>query len=294
MLSHNMPTPVKRPIAITILACVYLWIGCGGTVFFPIIAFAGGVTSLWQLIAGDTVHSPLAFKISGYLFGTLWYLGYIAYAAAGFGLWKLRNWARKLVIAINLFFSSAALIVAPLLSRPLLLGIPIALVSVIPFVAIVWYMRRPRVRYAFGDLQLLEGTGPDTLPGIRTKTAIVWILGGAVCAFALFFFCVFALVEVMMHASGGYKLALDRVNKSPCAVAVLGSPIRAGWNTTGDTNENGPNGTANLTIPVTGPKGKASLDLEAKKAEGVWEINSLKLDTDSDELQIVPAGSACQ
>ena len=289
-----MQTSKKRPLGVTLIALIYLWIGCGGALFFPVIAFTGGTSGLWQIVAGNTIHSEAGLRISGYLFAMIWYSAYVAYAIAGFGLWKLRNWAREFVIGINLFFGSVGIIVALCFSRPLPLAIPTLIAALVPLAWTVWYLRRPRVRFAFGDLQLSEGTDPESLPGGLTRTGIAWLVGGVVSAFALFFICVFALVESMIHLSGGYKLALANANKSPCAVKALGSPITAGWLISGSTNETGSDGTANLTIPVKGPKGKGSLEVESKKADGTWEIESLQLSTDSDQIQLVPANSPCQ
>jgi hypothetical protein len=66
--------------------------------------------------------------------------------------------------------------------------------------------------------------------------------------------------------------------------------------TTGGTEESNVEGSANLNIPVSGPKGKGSLELEAEKQSGVWKINSLVLVHDSKRIKIEPSvpNSGCQ
>jgi hypothetical protein len=52
--------------------------------------------------------------------------------------------------------------------------------------------------------------------------------------------------------------------------------------------ESGMNGSAILNIPVRGPRGKANLDLTAKKHNGVWNISSLVLVYGAGQIQILP------
>jgi len=90
----------KRPIGVTLLALVFLWIGCGGTLFFPVIVFSGGFSQLWEHLASGWIQSPLLMKIASVFLTSIWFLFYVAYAFIGFGLWKLKDWARKSVVII--------------------------------------------------------------------------------------------------------------------------------------------------------------------------------------------------
>jgi hypothetical protein len=49
-------------------------------------------------------------------------------------------------------------------------------------------------------------------------------------------------------------------------IEAIGSPISQTGIVSGNTNVNGPNGEANLSIPLSGPKGKATLYVEARKS----------------------------
>jgi Cytochrome oxidase complex assembly protein 1 len=288
-----MPTTLKRPLGVTIIALVYLWIGCGGTVFFPIIALTGDATATWQPLLESAIYSEALLRTFEILLSTLLFLAYIAYALCGFGLWKLRNWARKTVVGINAFFLVAMVIAAPILARPLLLAIPILICAAVPFSWMIWYLMRPRVRYAFGAGPR-EPACAELAPQRLTKMGVAWIVMGVVAAFTLFFVSVFALVETMFQANGGYRLALDEARKSPCVARTLGSPFTADWLATGSTNENGSEGTAKLLIPIRGPKGKGSLDVEAHKSDGIWKIDSLDFMHGDDEVHLVPSDPTCQ
>ena len=289
-----MPTAFKRPVGVTIIALVYLWIGCGGTLFFPILALTGGVAPLWQRLLEDAVRSEALLKTLEILLSAIWFLAYVAYAVCGFGLWKLRNWARKSVIGINVLLLAATVIAAPIFARPLLLAIPLLICAVIPFSWIIWYLMRPRVRYAFGAESRPENVAAIQESRGLSKMGIAWVVVGVAAVFALFFVSVFALVETMFQANEGYRLALDEARKSPCVSRAIGTPFSAEWLTTGETNESGSEGSAKLLIPLRGPKGKGSLDVEAHKADGVWKIDSLDFMHNDDETHLVPADPSCE
>ncbi len=282
-----MPTQIKRPVGVTILALIYLWIGCGGTLFFPIIALTVGTSEISRLIAGDAIHSESVLRITGILFSSLWFLTYVAYAVLGFGLWKLRSYARTGVIALNTFFLAVAVVALPILAKPLFMGIALIVGTLPPFAWIIWYLRRPRIRYAFG-VGPAPGEDPNAAPRGLSKIGIAWVVICLIATFALFLAAVFVAATTMMRSTGAYQLAIRQAQGSACVTRMLGAPIEAGWMLTGGTNESDSSGLANLSIPIHGPKGKGSLLLEAKKSDGVWAITSLILDTDSGQKQLVP------
>ena len=79
----------------------------------------------------------------------------------------------------------------------------------------------------------------------------------------------------VMKSSDAYKLALARARASPAVVEALGSPIREGLFTSGNVNVSGPSGNAELSIPISGPKGSGTLYLEARKSTGEWSFSKL-------------------
>ncbi len=58
-------------------------------------------------------------------------------------------------------------------------------------------------------------------------------------------------------------MALARAQTNPALIEAIGSPILQTEIVSGNTNVNGPTGEANLSIPLSGPKGKATLYVEA-------------------------------
>ncbi|MGI9113524.1 MAG: cytochrome c oxidase assembly factor Coa1 family protein [Chthoniobacterales bacterium] len=66
---------------------------------------------------------------------------------------------------------------------------------------------------------------------------------------------------------------MARAEANPQVIAALGRrPISEGLFASGSTNVNGPAGAANLAIDIRGPKGKATIYVEAQKAAGIWHF----------------------
>jgi hypothetical protein len=284
---------MKRPVGVTILALIYLWIGCFGTLVFPFIALSGGGTQLWRHWAQGTIRSETTLGVTGYIFTFILFFCYVTYALIGFGFSKLKNWARKVAVGINLFFAVVAAVALPIFARPALIAVPLCIGTIPPFIWIVWYLRRPRVRFAFGALEESEGGSLNALPSGLSKMGIAWVVIGVTSAFALFFASIFVLVESMFHRSDVYAMALMKAQENPCVVQKLGTPMKPDWMTSGQINETNDEGNAELSIPVSGPKGSGSLELKAKRENRVWEIQSLILEHDIDRIQIEPSSSDC-
>ncbi|PYJ71407.1 MAG: hypothetical protein DME76_02025 [Verrucomicrobia bacterium] len=61
-------------------------------------------------------------------------------------------------------------------------------------------------------------------------------------------------------------------------IEALCSPITEGFLVSGNSNVNGASGEANLSIPVSGPKGKGTIYVAAKKSPGQWNYSGLVLE----------------
>ena len=83
-----------------------------------------------------------------------------------------------------------------------------------------------------------------------------------------------------MKSSDAYKLAVARAKADPRVTAALGTPISEGMFLSGNTNVNGASGEANLAIPISGPKGKATIYAEATKSAGRWSYSKLVVQVD--------------
>ena len=93
--------------------------------------------------------------------------------------------------------------------------------------------------------------------------------------FTAFVASIILLAFSVMKSSDVYKEALARARAEPAVIEALGTPIRDGMFVSGKTNANGASGDADLAIPISGPKGKATLYVVATKSTGSWDFSSL-------------------
>lgn len=101
------------------------------------------------------------------------------------------------------------------------------------------------------------------------------------CALAIFFFAMGA-----MKQSDAYKIALARAQTNPSLIDAIGSPITQRGIISGNSNVNGAVGEANLSIPLSGPKGKATLYVEARKSADVWSFQILVAKVEKTEQRV--------
>jgi hypothetical protein len=107
----------------------------------------------------------------------------------------------------------------------------------------------------------------------------VLFLGG--CALAIFFFAMGVLKQ-----SDAYKTALARAQTNPAVIEAIGSPISQTGIVAGSSNVNAATGQAKLSIPLRGPKGKATLYVEARKSADVWLFQTLVVKIEKTGQQI--------
>jgi cytochrome oxidase complex assembly protein 1 len=84
-----------------------------------------------------------------------------------------------------------------------------------------------------------------------------------------------------MKSSDAYKTALTKAKSDPRVVSALGSPIADGWFVGGKTNVSGTSGQADMTVPISGPKGKGTLYFVATKFAGQWSFSKLMVEIGS-------------
>ena len=96
--------------------------------------------------------------------------------------------------------------------------------------------------------------------------------------FVVFVGSIVLIVFSAMKSSDVYKDALARAKTHPAVIEALGSPVTEGFLVSGNTNVNGASGEANLSIPVSGPKGKGTIYVAATKSLGRWNYSGLVLE----------------
>lgn len=107
-------------------------------------------------------------------------------------------------------------------------------------------------------------------------TGCLTLIGLFVAFIAVIVFVVFGA----MKSSDAYQLAVTRAKSDPRVVAALGSPIKEGLFLSGNINGTGGSGQTDLTIPISGPKGKATLYAVGTKTAGEWHYTTLTVRVD--------------
>ncbi len=295
-----MYPPLKRPLGITLLALPFLWIGCMGTLIFQFMILAGIGRQIWDLITLHLIHTKAISLTVTVLLLMIWLGGYVLYAFLGFGLWKLRKWALKVAVIVQGFCIIICLIAAAILLKywPLM-ALPMAIGLIAPFAGIFWYLKRPNVQAAFCNSVPI--TYPDFNPSLQParpkgqRTLVITAIAVSACVvvIALFIGSLFFAIDKSFRQSDVYSMSLDRARNSSCVLGKLGAPLIAKGMIEGSINTQGSDGSADLQIPVHGPKGSGSLNVSGKKMDGHWNLNSLTLMDDEGQIQLLPIPSTC-
>ena len=98
---------------------------------------------------------------------------------------------------------------------------------------------------------------------------------GTLILFVVFVGSIALIVFSAMKSTDVYKDALARAQVHPSVIEALGAPIEEGFLVSGNTNVNGASGEANLSIPISGPKGKGTIYVAANKSLGRWNYSGL-------------------
>ena len=99
--------------------------------------------------------------------------------------------------------------------------------------------------------------------------------------------CILAIGGIAMTALGVirstdvYTEALTTAQSDPRALDALGDPIEDGWFMTGNVDTNSSNGaqsgTADLSIPISGPNGSGTLEVDAVLNNGRWDYSQMEI-----------------
>lgn len=118
------------------------------------------------------------------------------------------------------------------------------------------------------------------------KILVPVVLGGLFVCVGLFVFGLMSLVYSMFRNSYPYQAAVESANHSAQVSAAIGTPIHVGWLASGSVNYNNSDGEANLSIPISGPKGHAHILVAGKKRANRWTFQTFEVDVDGQSTPI--------
>jgi hypothetical protein len=106
-----------------------------------------------------------------------------------------------------------------------------------------------------------------------------WVVPGGCLFVVLLGAAMFAglatFVFGMMRGNDAYIEAMRAAHASPALAAAIGEPIEEGRFVSGEISETGASGKASLAIPLSGPRGQATVYVEATKSAGQWHYDVL-------------------
>jgi hypothetical protein len=115
----------------------------------------------------------------------------------------------------------------------------------------------------------------------------MWLVPtGCLSLLVLFLAFTGAIVFVVFGAlksTDVYKRAVARAQADLRVRAALGDDVHPGIFLSGNTNASGGAGDANLSIPISGNKGKGTIYVVATKSAGEWVYSQLVVKTEGGE-----------
>jgi len=95
-----------------------------------------------------------------------------------------------------------------------------------------------------------------------------------------------AFVSGVLRNSDPAKMAIHQAELNPVVVSRLGTPLKMGLFASGYFRVADHSGSADFHFPVTGPHGKGTIYVTARKKLGRWELTALEIDLDNDAQSV--------
>jgi hypothetical protein len=103
---------------------------------------------------------------------------------------------------------------------------------------------------------------------------------------ALFVAILMTVITTSFRSSDVYKQALTQAASNPQVREQIGEPLKPAWLISGQLNVSGSTGNANLSIPISGPRGKGTIRAVATKTGAVWRFTYLQFNVDGHPASI--------
>jgi hypothetical protein len=107
---------------------------------------------------------------------------------------------------------------------------------------------------------------------------------------------IFALIMIAMRSSDVAKEAVARARSNAVLAQRLGAPIGEGWFVGGSINVSPGSGDADLSVPISGPKGKGTVYVTAQKTAGTWAYSLMvaTVEGSSEKIDLLASAPAAE
>jgi hypothetical protein len=142
---------------------------------------------------------------------------------------------------------------------------------------------------------------PETTPALMPNQHRSWLgrhwkklLAAAFVCGIVFVVGIFTLLMGAMRGSDVAKEAVARAQSNPLVMQRLGAPINEGWLVGGSINVSPGSGNADLSVPISGPKGKGTVYVAAQKTAGTWTYSLMQaaIEGSSDKIDLLASATA--
>jgi len=118
--------------------------------------------------------------------------------------------------------------------------------------------------------------------------AVVGFLG----SLAVFAAVIVSVVFGILKSTDPYQQAVSRSRANAVVISALGTPIKEGWFLQGQVNYENQTGNAELSIPLTGPKGSGTVYIVGKRVGGKWSYSRIAVTLDKTHEVVDLGGTA--
>jgi hypothetical protein len=121
-----------------------------------------------------------------------------------------------------------------------------------------------------------------------------WLLAAVFVCGIVFVIGIFSLIIGAMRGSDVAKEAVARAQSNALVVQHLGAPISEGWFVAGSINVSTGSGDADLSVPISGPKGKGTVYVKAQKTAGRWDYSLMQaaIEGSGERIDLLPGALA--
>jgi hypothetical protein len=130
-------------------------------------------------------------------------------------------------------------------------------------------------------------TPPPPIPGqpAQPQKSGCWKWGLIGCGLVTLIIVIIVVAAItfafsVIKSTYVYKDAVRRAESNPEVRAALGTPIESGLLVSGNVHSSNDTGTAELNIPISGPKDKGTLRLTATMRDKKWRYDRLEVKPD--------------
>ena len=85
------------------------------------------------------------------------------------------------------------------------------------------------------------------------------------------------VITASFRSSDVYKQAMAQAAANEQVRTQIGNPIKADWLISGELKVSNDTGSANLSIPISGSRGRGAIRAVASKNGGVWQFSCLQV-----------------